>query len=171
MNINLKNNSEKEQKTKKLLEGLFNRFNLDKWILCDEILIEEGGRGKAFPFIILSAGLNEDILLAQFLHEQSHWVHGNIVGAENMDKAIDELKEIFKSVPIDKPEGGGSEKSTYIHLIICRLEFLALKELLGEEKAMNIVSNNNNYTWIRKTILDSSPIIDQIIERYFPRIY
>jgi len=141
---------------------------LDKWIICRDVVIEEGAAGKAFPIIRLSAWKdNEKGMLAQFLHEQIHWIEKG--KEEIMKDAMEELKKIFPSAPIDKPEGGGSETSTYKHLIVCRLEFLALKELLGEDVAMKVVSSNKNYTWIRKMVIERNSDIDSIIKKYFPK--
>lgn len=167
LSITLKNNSDKEQIAKELLERILNKYNLEKWILCREILIEWDANGKAFPVIRLSAWQNnEERMLAQFLHEQFHWIEK---GKETeMQNAINKLKVQFPNSPIDKPEGGGSEESTYNHLIVCRLEFLALKELLGEESAIKIVSGNRNYTWIRKMVLERATDIDSVINEFFP---
>jgi hypothetical protein len=165
--ISLKNNNEDEQRTKTVLERMLNKYFLDKWILCSQITVEHGANGKAFPFITLSTWKDNEVgLLAQFLHEQIHWIEKN--REKEMSNAIKELKEIFHDAPINRPEGGGSEISTYKHLIVCRLEFLALKELLGEEKARAIVLGNKNYTWIRKTIVDSALSIDPVIKKHFP---
>ena len=131
VSISLKNNSEKEQIAKNLLEKILKKYQLDKWILCHDIIIEWNATGKAFPTIRLSAWQdNEERMLAQFLHEQFHWIEKG--KEEQMKNAIMELKKTFPDVPIDKPEGGGSEESTYNHLIVCRLELFALKEILGD---------------------------------------
>ena len=85
-----------------------------------------------------------------------------------MDSAIEKLKIIFLDVPVGRPAGSDNEKSTYRHLIICRLEFLALSELLGEDKAKEVTLNNKSYKWIRRIILEHGSEIDQIIKQYFP---
>lgn len=166
--IVLKNNTELEQVTKVMLEEIFDQYNLNTYIRCNEIVIEQGMGAKAFPVIRLSAWKRggEEGLLAQFIHEQFHWIEKG--KEESLDQAIEELKELFPSAPISKPEGGGSEKSTYCHLIVCRLEFLALAKILNEEKALHIVSNNPNYTWIRKMVIERASDIDPIIQKYFP---
>jgi len=167
VSISLKNNSEKEQIAKNLLEKILKKYQLDKWILCHDIIIEWNATGKAFPTIRLSAWQdNEERMLAQFLHEQFHWIEKG--KEEQMKNAIMELKKTFPDVPIDKPEGGGSEESTYNHLIVCRLELLALKEILGDEVAKRIVSGNKNYTWIRRMAVEKASDIDLVINKYFP---
>lgn len=169
ISIALKTGNEVEQSTKVMLEEILGTHKLDKYIRCNEIVIEQGASGKAFPIVRLSAwgfSGNKNGLLAQFIHEQFHWIEK---GKENqMMQAIEELKTIFPDAPLNKPEGGGNEKSTYCHLIVCRLELLALTEILGQEKALAIVSKNTNYTWIRKMAIERGLDIDPIIERYFP---
>jgi hypothetical protein len=166
--ISLKNNKESEQRTKSALEHILIQYPLDKWILCNSIIIEQGANGKAFPIITLSVWKDDEGLLSQFLHEQIHWIEKG--REQNMEDAVEELKEMFPNAPIQRPEGGGSEQSTYIHLIVCRLEFLALQELLGKEKAKSIIIGNKNYTWIRKAILDNASSIDSVIKKHVPEV-
>jgi hypothetical protein len=170
MNITTKNNNEAELITKETLERILKTYDLIKYIRCNEVIIEQGATGKAYPIIRLSAWRadSEEGLLAQFLHEQFHWIAEGKV--EEMRNAMSEVKDIFPNAPIDKPEGGGSEKSTYTHLIVCRLELLALGKILGEEKALKIVSGNRNYTWIRKMVIERGSEIDPIIEKFFPEV-
>ncbi len=165
LNISLKNDSERERITKKSLENILSKYPLDKWILCHNITIEQDARGKAFPFITLSAWRDaEEGLMAQFLHEQMHWIEKG--KEEQMNQAIEELRAVFPNAPVGRPEGADSEKSTYWHLIICRLEFFALSELLGE-RAKNILLNRKVYTWIRRTVVEKGLEIDPIINKYF----
>lgn len=167
--VDISLSSEKEERTREALKRLLHTYTLDKWMYCDDVVIVYGGRGKAFPRITLSAWQDaDDGLLAQFLHEQIHWIEKGNEG--NMREAIAELKVVFPNAPTERPEGGGNEESTYKHLIICRLEFLALAELLGSQKAQEIVSTNDNYTWIRETIFKEEQQIDALIKKYFPTV-
>ncbi len=163
--ITLKNNNERERITKSMLEDLLEKYPLEKYIRCKKITIELDGRGYAFPVITLSAWTSgkKYNLLAQFLHEQYHWIEKE--QAKSFLNALEQIKLLFKEVPIERPEGGGSELSTYIHLIICRLELVALIELLGKEKAIEIVLKNTNYTWIRKSVVHQGELIDEIITK------
>lgn len=167
VSIALKNGNEAEQGTKAMLQEILSTYELDKYIRCNEVIVEQGASGKAFPHIRLSAWKpgGEVGLLAQFVHEQFHWIEKG--KEDRMIQAMDELKTIFPNAPIDKPEGGGSEKSTYCHLIVCRLELVALSKIFGQEKASSIVLRNPNYTWIRRMVIERGVEIDPIIEKYF----
>lgn len=164
--ISLKTGSEKELATRKTLEQLLVKYPLKKWILRREVMIEEGVRAHAFPIVTISERKTEEAILAQFLHEQIHWIEKG--KEQNMNMAVEELKISFPNAPVGRPAGADNEQSTYRHLIVCRLEYLALTELLGEDKAKEIVQKNPNYTWVRRTILESGSTIDSIINKYFP---
>ena len=168
VSISLKTGSDKELATQKTLEQLLVKYPLQKYILCHQVVIEEGARAHAFPVIAISERKTEEALLAQFLHEQIHWIEKD--KEDKMDMAVEELKTSFPNAPIGRPEGADTEKSTYRHLIVCRLEYLALIEFLGEEGAREIVQKNPNYTWVRRNILESDQIIDPIIKKYFPEL-
>jgi len=55
------------------------------------------------------------------------------------DEAIKDLRVLFPKVPVGFPKGGRDEESTYLHLLVCYLEYRADKELLGELKAKQIM--------------------------------
>ena len=164
--VSLKTGSEKEIATQKTLERLFLKYQLQKLVFCREVIIEEGARAHAFPIVTISERKTEESILAQFIHEQIHWIEKG--KEENMNMAIEELKLYFPNAPIGRPEGADNEQSTYKHLIVCRLEYLALIELLGQEKAREVVQKNPNYTWVRRAILDDDSNIDSVIKKYFP---
>ncbi len=165
--ISLKHNSEREQRIRDLLETILRKYELQKWILCPGVIIEEGVPPHSHPVVTLNTKRDtEATLLAVFLHEQIHWIEEG--KRDLMDKAIEALKLLFPVVPVGKPEGADTEKSTYRHLIVCRLEFLGLCELLGIEKATEVVLGNSGYTWIRRTVIEHGSVIDPIIKNYFP---
>jgi hypothetical protein len=162
--IVLKRNSEAEQKIRMMLENILRKYDLKKWTLTQKVIIEEEARPHSHPVLTLGTrSKNENIALASFLHEQIHWIE---VGAEEiMNAAIAELKDIYPGAPVGSPEGGDTLKSTYR---VCRLELLALKELLGEEKAKEIILNKSGYRWMNRTVIEDGATIDRIIQKYFP---
>ena len=94
ISISLKNNSEGERVAKKLLEQILNKYDLEKYVLCNDVVIEQDASGKAFPIIRLSAWRdNEEGMMAQFIHEQYHWIERG--KEEEMKDAQDELKKIM----------------------------------------------------------------------------
>src|SRR5262245_41678275 len=141
VSISLKNNSDRERITKDTLEKLLVQYSLDKWILCPNVVIEQDVIAHSHPAVTIACWRNYDEgLLAQFLHNQTNGIEEG--KEEQMDKAIEDLKQLFPHVPVGKPKGSNNEKSTYRHLIICRLELLALSEVLGNDKAIEVTLNN-----------------------------
>lgn len=165
LTITLKNNSPREQLTKEMLEGILQKYDIDKWILCKEVLIEHGIRPHSWPVVTLNTPCDtEECLLRVFLHEQAHWVEER--DEESFDKAIEALRVLYPEVPVGRPEGSHNEKSTYRHLIVCRLEYHALAEFLGEEVARENVLSNSNYIWIRRKAIEDGDKIDEWIKKY-----
>jgi hypothetical protein len=170
ISIKLKNDSERENKTKEVLERILDKYNLDKWIIKNEIIIEEGVISHSHPTITLNTRFErEGVLLSKFLHEQMHWVvdsRGNLI--DEVPRAIEELKREFPNAPIGRPEGAKHERSTYSHLMVCRLELLATAEAVGMDKAKEVVLNEPFYTWIYRKVVEEGDKIDPIIKKYFP---
>ena len=168
VSISLKNNNDKEIRAKELLEGILKKYSLGKWIYTHEVLLEAGARPHAFPVITLGTYKDKEFMLRMFIHEQLHWIEKG--KEDSMKRAIEDLKLLFPNAPTGRPEGADSEESTYRHLVICRLEFLAAKDLIGEDKARESVLGDKEYTWIHGAVLDNGSQIDLIIEKYFPNI-
>ncbi|HXH32417.1 MAG TPA: hypothetical protein VNJ01_16580 [Bacteriovoracaceae bacterium] len=102
-------------------------------------------------------------LLAILLHEQLHWwVDKN---ARNYRRASDELKKIYPSVPVYR----NNRESTYVHLVVCYLEFRALWYYLGEPEARRILTEIMNkdklYPWVYSQVLSKTGHLKKIIER------
>jgi hypothetical protein len=94
-------------------------------------------------------------LLATFVHEQFHWwASGKNIDATR--QAITELRAMFPKVPVGAPEGAVDENSTYLHLVVCYLEYRAMRELLGELRSKQIMEfwATDHYTWVYKTVLE-----------------
>lgn len=51
---------------------------------------------------------------------------------EPKDAAYKELQPMFPKVPVGYPGGAESEVSTYKHIMVCYLEYQAVKSLVGE---------------------------------------
>lgn len=107
---------------------------------------------------------NADLsLLSQLLHEQIHWFEDS--RKNQVEKAIIDLKVLYPEVPKNRPSGAKNERSTYLHLAVCLLELDALTEILGEQKARDIITNNSKYfyKWIYKTVLEDTDKIRSIL--------
>ena len=75
---------------------------------------------------------------------------------------------MFPKVPAKPPEGARDEDSTYLHILVCYLEYRAVRELLGELKAKQVMDfwAADHYTWIYKTVLERPRDIGNIMFKY-----
>jgi hypothetical protein len=169
LQISLKNNSEKESQKKAQLERLLRQHNLSKWLLTRSVIIDEQTRiPHSHPVLTLSADdLDDDArTLATFIHEQIHWLgETRLAGIE---KAIEELKVMYPDAPGGPPEGARNSYSTYLHLVVCYLEYQGLKELVGNEKARQVIEDSSKrfYKWIYRTVLSDEAKLKAVVEKH-----
>src|SRR5262245_44480515 len=76
--------------------------------------------------------------------------------------------QMFPKVPVGAPEGAVDENSSYLHLLVCYLEYRAMRELLGELKSRQLMEfwATDHYTWIYKTVLEKPRAIDTILVKH-----
>jgi hypothetical protein len=166
--ISLKNNSKSEAQTKERLQRLLRQYDLSKWIFTRKILIEDGVIPHSHPVLTLNVKEDGDVLLATFVHEQTHWFLS--ANFERTEQAKAELKAIYPNVPVGPPNGARSTESTYLHLIVNYLEYEAMRELIGDVRAKEVFERKGYYKWIYKTVLTDSSKIRVVAERNKLRI-
>ncbi|MEW6131277.1 MAG: hypothetical protein AB1757_29880 [Acidobacteriota bacterium] len=166
--IALKNGTQAEIQTKEQLQKLLKTYDLSKWTFTNSIVIDEKSIPHSHPILILHTRhlKDDELLLSTYVHEQFHWFL--VQKAKETDEAIKELRMLFPKVPVGFPEGGRDEESTYLHLLVCYLEYRADKELLGELKAKQVMDfwATDHYTWIIKTVLERQRDIFNIMLRH-----
>jgi hypothetical protein len=101
-----------------------------------------------------------------FVHEQIHWFEES--KPQQRDQAIEELRTIYPDAPSGSPEGARDKYSTYLHLMVCHLEYEAMKELVGNEKAKEVIETSSKrfYKWVYRTVLSDGPKIKAVIEKH-----
>lgn len=84
------------------------------------------------------------------------------------EAAYKELTAMFPKVPVGFPEGGNNEESTYKHILVCYLEYQAIKELLGELRTKQIMEfwSTDHYTWIYKTVVEREREIGSLLRKH-----
>ena len=166
--ITLKSGTPAEIQTKEQLQKLLKTYDLSKWIYTNSIVIDEKSIPHSHPTLTLHTRHSKDdeLLLSTFVHEQLHWflVQNN----KETGEAIKELRVLFPKVPTGFPEGGEDEESTYLHLLVCYLEYRADKQLLGELKAKQIMDfwAADHYTWVYKNVLEHQRDIFNIMSKH-----
>jgi hypothetical protein len=112
--------------------------------------------------------LDDDLLLATFVHEQLHWYIGKQAAIERVRAG---LREAFPTVPVGHPDGAADEASTYDHLIVCWLEIRAMKGLVGELRAHQVLEfwQGDHYRWVYRQVAENGHQIWQVVnEAGFP---
>jgi hypothetical protein len=161
----LQNGSENEVKTREQLKKILKQYDLSKWIFTKKIIIDEKSIPHSHPVLTLhTRHLDNDLqLLSTFIHEQIHWFEEE--RKEQKAAAIKELQAAYPEAPDKLPEGSRDKYSTYLHLIVCYSEYEAMKELVGEKQATEVMQSWTHYKWIYRTILTDHKKIRSIIEK------
>lgn len=166
LTVDLVHGTEREIATKEQLLALLKKYDLSKWLFTKRVRIEEGATPHSHPVLTLNTRhLGDDTrLLSVFIHEQLHWFVSKRF--QQTKAAIDELRTLYPQVPGEQPQGARTEESTYLHLIVCYLEYCTLTELVGIEKATKVLESLPYYRWIYKTVRTDTKRIKDIIQRY-----
>jgi hypothetical protein len=167
--IQLKNNDVQEQQTRDQLNRLMGMYTLDKWIFTNEVIIESGLHvvPHSHPVLTLSTRhlKDDDLLLATFIHEQLHWLVNTHLAKE---QAYAEIKSMYPQPQVKFPEGSGNEIGTYYHILICYLEYRALKQLLGELRAYAVLNfwKQDHYTWVYDVVLRDQQKLEELVRKH-----
>jgi hypothetical protein len=164
----LKQNSRTERQTRDQMQRLLRTYDINQWIFTRSILIDDTAIPHSHPVLTLHTRhlKDDELLLATFIHEQFHWWAER--NSEATRLSIAELREMFPKVPVAAPEGAANEDSTYLHLVVCYLEYRALRELLGELKSRQIIEfwTTDHYTWIYRTVLERPREISTVLFKH-----
>lgn len=158
LSISLKKGESGELATQRQLERLLALYDVSPWVFTNKIVIDGDPRTipHSHPVLTLSVRhlKDDELLLATFIHENLHWFMD--AHPQEVEKAIADLKTMFPKVPVGYPEGAQDERSTYVHLLVCALEYDAIKPMLGELRARQVIEfwTSDHYTWVYRTVLD-----------------
>jgi hypothetical protein len=166
--ITLTHGSQQETATREQLQRLLRDHDVSRWIFTTSIVVDETAIPHSHPVLTLSTRhlRDNELLLSTFVHEQLHWFL--VERGKQTDNAIEELRSIFPTVPARPPEGAADEHSTYLHLLVCYLEYRADQELLGELKTRQVMEfwATDHYTWVYKAVLERPRDIAAIISKH-----
>jgi hypothetical protein len=169
--IDLAHNSERERMTKETLEQVLATYDLKKYTLTRRVVIEEGAINHAMPVLTLNARFasSPDELLSSYIHEQLHW-HTQGGQSPQQQAAVAELRQLYPRAPVGLPEGAENAFSTYGHLVVCYLEMIADRELLGPDRAAAVIAHKDHYTWIYATVLRDEKRLAAVVDRHRLRL-
>jgi hypothetical protein len=163
--ITLHGRTQPEERARVQLHRILHRYDLTPWIYTSHVQIQEGVRAHSHPILTDNPNFLDDDTrqLSIFVHEQFHWY---LVGeGEATEHAIEDLRRLYPEVPVGGDQGGRSEYSTYLHLLVGWLEWRAMVQLVGDEAARENYAGYRNYRWIYRTVLDDEAAIGEVMNR------
>jgi len=169
LNIKLAHGDPGEEQRKQQVERLAAQYDLKKYTLTRDIVIERGAINHSSPVLTLNLRFldNDDLALSAYVHEQGHWV---MMERHRMDMQplFRDLQNAFPNLDYNPPHGSGDLRGTYFHLVVCMLEWHAMEDLVGVERARKVIEwkQADHYTDVYKTILDRRVQVEAIMKRY-----
>jgi hypothetical protein len=168
LTIRTAHDSEPELATRAQLESLLAAHDLHQWTFTHEIVIDEKSIPHSHPVLTLHTRhlKQDDELLSTYLHEQLHWF---LTRQPAETKASEQdLVKLYPTVPVGYPEGANDTESTYLHLLVCRLEQKADIDVLGEQRTADVMQfwAGDHYRWVYRTVLADGAKIDEILKRH-----
>ena len=166
LEIELAHGSEREAATGALLERFVEEYDLEERIFTERVVIDERAIPHSHPVLTLhTRHLDEpEYLLSTFVHEQLHWFFSGKPDATT-GAAKARLRELFPELAgLRPPEGARDLDSTFLHVMVCYLEWQAMRELLGDERARDLMEGWTHYTAIYRAVLDRGPEIERVLE-------
>lgn len=148
------------------LRRLLSEHDLEPWIFTRVVRIEPYTVPTSHPVLTLSTRYLDDDAgqLATFAHEQIHWFAEE--RETDTDRAMEDLRALYPAPPDHEEVGTRSEESTYLHLVVCWLELDAMAQLIGEERARQLMSEKSYYGWVYERVLDDTDRIGAVLAKH-----
>jgi hypothetical protein len=163
VDIRTAHGSELEHEGADALRAVIAEHDVRRFLLTDAVWVNGQIRGGfSHPLTLSPATLLRGPLdaLTTFLHEQMHWVQG-----PGMDAATTEVAERWPDPP-PLPEGGHSAQSSWLHLTVCTLEYMAIGELIGTAAAAALLTRQKHYGWMYGKILADPGWFADLLSRH-----
>jgi hypothetical protein len=168
LKIKTKNGLPQEEQRKEQMERLARQYDLKKYTLTRDILIERGAMNHSHPTLTLNLRFldNDDLALSAYVHEQAHWV---LTDRNRLDNPplFEDLHRAFPDLEIRVPQGDGELRSSYFHIAVCMLEWHALEELVGPERARKVIEwkQGDHYKAIYSIALNQREQVEGVLNR------
>ena len=169
LKIRTRHGSELEERKRDQIERLARQYDLSKYTLTRDIMIEQGAINHSMPELTLNLRFldDDDLALSAYLHEQGHWALVERGRARN-EMLFEKLHMMFPGIPTQVPQGSGGLKDTYFHVIVCTLEWQAMEELVGAKRARRVIEwkQQDHYKSIYETVLQNREKIEALMQEY-----
>lgn len=168
MDIKLVHATMPEKKTRTQLQSLMAKYDLSRWLFTHKINIESREIPHSHPVLTLNTRHldQDDLLLSTFIHEQLHWFLDTRKSATAA--AVAELRVMYPKIPVGYPDGSNDVDGNYEHMIVISLEYQALKTLLGQPKASDVMVywSEDHYKWLYKKALEDQALLGALVVKY-----
>jgi hypothetical protein len=168
LKIKTKNGLPQEEQRKEQMERLARQYDLKKYTLTRDILIERGAMNHSHPTLTLNLRFldSDDLALSAYVHEQAHWVLTDRNRLDN-PSLFEDLHRAFPDLEIRVPQGDGELRSSYFHIAVCMLEWHALEELVGPERARKVIEwkQGDHYKAIYSIALNQREQVEGVLNR------
>ena len=169
LNIRTKNGLPREEDRKQQMERLAKQYDLRKYTITRDIVIDHGAMNHSYPVLTLNLRFldNDDLALSAYVHEQGHWVLVERHRAENPG-LLEDLERTFPNLDYRMPQGDGELRSSYFHIAVCMLEWQAMEELVGEKRARKVIEwkQADHYTEIYALVLNHRDQVEAVLNRH-----
>ncbi|HSA57595.1 MAG TPA: hypothetical protein VLE53_17915 [Gemmatimonadaceae bacterium] len=146
------------------LERILRAWNLERWLFTRTARIQSRVIPHSHPVLTLNTQYidNDTAQVATFIHEQLHWFLNSKPAAR--DSALADLRRLYPRAPAGPAEGGARDAySTYLHLLVCMLEFESVRALFDEDTARRVLGGWQHYGWIYREVLERPEPIRRVL--------
>jgi hypothetical protein len=169
LKIKTKHGNALEDAKRDQIERLAKQYDLSKYTLTRNIMIEQGAMNHSMPELTLNPRFldNDDLALSAYIHEQGHWLLVERGRSQN-ELLFEKLQMMFPGIPTQLPQGSGGLRDTYFHVIVCMLEWQGMEDLVGAQRARSAIEwkQHDHYTSIYEKVLQNREKIETLMQQY-----
>ena len=128
-----------ETRVANTIRNRVNQGNLGPYLFTRKIVVARHAVPHSHPILTLNTRWveNPDRILAQLLHEEWHWWAAAHPLMTTL--VIKTFQAHYPNLPIMPPAGANGLKSTYLHILVCALEYFSMAVLLCNHVAEKIL--------------------------------
>ena len=155
-----------EEQTRQQLQRITTELDLSRWLFTRRVRIEAMAIPHSHPVLTVNTRYlgNDTAQIATFVHEQIHWFLSRNDSAT--ESAIADLRRLYPDAPGAPPQGARDLHSTYLHLLVCALEYDAVRDLFGQDVAQRTLRGWRHYSWVYAEVLDRPEPIWDVLRRH-----
>lgn len=164
--IGLAEGSSVEHQAREQLQRVLAELDLSRWSFTRQVRIEAKAIPHSHPVLTVNTRYlgNDTAQVATFVHEQLHWFLSRHQAAT--DSAIADLQRMYPGAPASPPEGARDRYSTHLHLLVCALEYDAVRHLFDDGVAQRTLRGWRHYSWVYREVLERPGPIWEVLRRH-----